>query len=82
MAYDNLGRTIQSKKLREKNVETFDAANVVNEGKISDDVESILTVSFDCSSDEWILNLSCIYYICFNKSWFDIYKVVNDIILS
>jgi hypothetical protein len=39
-------------------------------------------VSFDCSSDEWILNLSCIYYICFNKSWFDIYKVVNDIILS
>jgi hypothetical protein len=52
MAYDNLGRTIQSKKLREKNVETFDAANVVSEGKISDDVESILTVSFDCSSDE------------------------------
>ena len=63
-------------------METFDAVNVVSEGKISDDVESIPTVSFDCSSDEWILNLSCIYYICFNKSWFDIYKVVNDIILS
>jgi hypothetical protein len=33
-------------------VETFDAVNVVSEGKISDDVESIPTVSFDCSSDE------------------------------
>ena len=33
MEYDNLGRTILSGKLREKNVETFDAANVASEGK-------------------------------------------------
>jgi len=33
-------------------METFDAANVASEEKISDDVESVPTLSFDSSSDE------------------------------
>jgi hypothetical protein len=40
------------RKDKRKYMETFDAANVASEEKISDDVESVPTLSFDSSSDE------------------------------
>lgn len=33
-------------------------------------------------SDGWIVDLAYPFYICFNRSQFKTYKVINDIIIS
>jgi hypothetical protein len=50
-------------------------------GEIPDDAKSALIVSVDSLIDSCILDVTCIFYIYPNRSWLDIYKVVNDTIL-
>jgi len=49
--------------------------------EIYDDTESVLVVYVGSLGDEYTLDLSCIFYICPDRSWFDTYKVVNDTVL-
>jgi hypothetical protein len=50
-------------------------------GEISDDAKSVLIMSVGSLIDSCILNLACTFHIYYNKSWLDIYKVVNDTLL-
>lgn len=68
-------------KYKENKEETSYAINVVSEREIYDDIESVLTIYIGSSGDGWILDSACTFYICSNRSWFDTYKVVNDVIL-
>jgi hypothetical protein len=70
-----------SNQKNKKKEETSDAENLVSEGEIFYDIESVLFVSIGSLGDWWILDSGCIFYIYCNISWFDSYKVVNDIIL-
>lgn len=58
-----------------------DPGNISSEGEVSDNTEGVLTIYIGSSSDEWILDSSCKFHICSNKSWFDTCKVINAIIL-
>ena len=53
----------------------------LSKGEVSDDAKSVLTIYIGSSSDAWILDSNCKFYICSNKSWFDTCKVINGTIL-
>lgn len=69
-------------KHKKQEEETFNAKNLISEGGIFYDIESIFFVSVGITQviGEFF-NSGCIFYIYYNISWFDIYKVINDTIL-
>jgi hypothetical protein len=43
--------------------------------------KSILAISVGSLCDGWIFDSVCTFCICYNKNWFNTYKVFNGIIL-